>query len=101
MAFPAVAVGLLLGGTETVVWIPLGRFLGIALLGLGLACWPEKRTEYSSSAIRAMLAYNVLVIVFLAYLGLAEHFFGLLLWPAVVLHLAMTTGLLVSVLRSH
>ena len=33
-----------------------------------------------------MLTYNVLISLYLAYLGTAGHQGGLLLWPAVALH---------------
>ena len=64
----------------------LGRCFGIALLALGVACWPgRQRAESGSPAFRAMLTYNVLIALYLAYLGTVGHL-GLLLWPAVALH---------------
>ena len=63
----------------------------IALVALGLACWPK--TDAAGDGIparRAMLAYNALVAVYLAYLGLAAHLAGLLLWPAVAEHVVVT-----------
>ena len=41
-----------------------------------------------------MLAYNVLIAAFLAYLFASEHIGGVLLWPAVVLH-AVVASLLI------
>jgi hypothetical protein len=38
-----------------------------------------------------MLTYSASVTLYLAYLGLAGGFGGVLLWPAVVLHLVLTT----------
>jgi hypothetical protein len=37
-----------------------------------------------------MLIYNTVVALYLAYLGFAGTFTGVLLWPAVVLHLILT-----------
>ena len=37
-----------------------------------------------------MLLYNVLVTLYLAWVGLGAEFVGVLLWPAVVVHAALT-----------
>ena len=42
---PAKVIALLLGTIEAGLGIPLARFLGIALLALGLACWPGGNRE--------------------------------------------------------
>jgi hypothetical protein len=55
---------------------------GIALIGLGIACWP-------GPPLIGMLTYSAAVTLYLAYLGLAGSFGGVLLWPAVVLHLLL------------
>jgi len=84
---PAIVVALLLGANSSGGGTPIGRFLGIALLALGAACWPgRQRTESDSPALRGMLIYNPLVVLLLAYLGVVEHQAGVLLWPAVALH---------------
>src|SRR5512138_819391 len=60
----------------------LGRIAGIAMLGAGLAAWPAPAPASSpASAVRALLIYNLLAAVYLAYLGLASHLTGILLWP--------------------
>ena len=65
----------------------LGRCFGIALLTLGLACWPgRQRAASGTPAFRAMLIYNALIALYLAFLGTVRHRAGLLLWPAVALH---------------
>jgi hypothetical protein len=46
-----------------------------------------------------MLTYGALVTVFLAYLGFAGGLTGVLLWPAVVLHLILTALLTRDVTR--
>jgi len=70
----------LLFGEELVgIAIPVARIAGIALVALGMACWP-------GHARVGMLAYSAAVTLYLAYLGLAGGLVGVLLWPAVVLH---------------
>jgi hypothetical protein len=64
----------------------LARFLGIALIGLGVACWP-------GPARRGMLVYGGAAAAYLAYVGLAERMVGILLWPAVALHLILAASL--------
>jgi Ca2+/Na+ antiporter len=87
MIDPAIVVAWLLGTEVSGVGTLLGRCFGIALLALGLACWPGRhRAEGGSPAFRAMLIYNVLIALYLAYLGTAGHLGGVLLWPAVALH---------------
>ena len=84
---PAIVVTLLLGAEVSGAGTLLGRCFGIALLALGLACWPSRqRAESSAPAFQAMLIYNVLIALYLAYLGTVGHLGGLLLWPVVALH---------------
>jgi len=79
-------VRLLLGADISEGGMLVGRFFGIALLGLGLACWPARLCATSDSpAFRAMLVYNLLIALYLAYLGTGGHL-GVLLWPVVVFH---------------
>jgi hypothetical protein len=78
-------VGRLLFGEElTGIVIPVARVLGIALLALGVCCWPD------STALCGMLTYGALVTLYLAYLGVIGEWVGPLLWPAVVLHGILT-----------
>jgi drug/metabolite transporter (DMT)-like permease len=84
---PRLVVGLLVGEKTPVGDIPMGRLPGIAILALGLACWPSGRHgEAGSPAFRGMLVYNVLIAVFLVYLFEVGHLGGALLWPAAALH---------------
>jgi len=63
--------------------LPIARVAGIALTGLGIACWP-------GPPLFGMLSYSAMVTLYLAYLGLAAGLSGPLLWPAVILHLLLT-----------
>jgi hypothetical protein len=69
--------------------LPVARCFGVALLALGLACWPGPAAGNRWPALRGMLTYNSVIALFLAYLGAVEHVGGLLLWPAVGLHAAV------------
>ena len=77
----------------TGVAIPLARVAGIALLGLGVSCWP-------GPPLVGMLTYSAVVTLYLACVGVAGGSTGLLLWPAVVLHVILT-ALLARALTSH
>lgn len=90
---PGIVIRLLLGQNSLGAELALGRFLGIALLALGLACWPGQQAGSNAPAFRAMLVYNLFVAILLTYLGAVEHFFGLFLWPAVALHFGLAAVL--------
>jgi hypothetical protein len=78
-------VGRLLLGQELAgIAIPLARVLGIALIALGVACWPGRTT------LCGMLTYSVLATGYLAWLGIRGEWVGPVLWPAVVLHTILT-----------
>jgi len=80
---PSLVGRLLLGEEFTGVTIPVARVLGIALLALGFACWPGTPRV-------GMLTYSATVTLYLAYVGFAGGFTGILLWPAVVAHAILT-----------
>jgi hypothetical protein len=81
---PSLVSRLLLGAELTDVSVSVGRVTGIALIALGIACWP------SWMALCGMLTYGGLVTLYLAYLGIRGERVGPLLWPAVVLHAVVT-----------
>jgi hypothetical protein len=84
---PRTVVGLLVGPNAPVEEIPMGRLPGIAILALGLACWPDGgHARRGSPAFRGMLFYNVMIALFLVYLFKIGHLGGVLLWPGVALH---------------
>jgi hypothetical protein len=80
---PGLVGRLLLGEELTGIAIPVAGVAGIALLGLGIAFWP-------GTPRAGMLTYSAAVTVYLAYLGFTGVATGLLLWPAVVLHVILT-----------
>lgn len=78
-------VGRLLFGEElTGIVIPVARVLGIALLALGVGCWP------GSTPLCGMLTYSGLVTLYLLYLAIRGEWVGPLLWPVVALHGILT-----------
>ena len=80
---PSLVGQLLLGEELTGIAIPVGRVAGIALIALGIACWP-------GPPMVGLLTYSASVTLYLAYLGFAGGLTGVLLWPAVALHAILT-----------
>jgi hypothetical protein len=80
---PSLVGRLLLGEELTGIAIPVARVAGIALIALGVACLP-------GAQLIGMLTYSVAVTLYLAYVGFAGGMSGILLWPAVVLHVILT-----------
>ena len=80
---PSLVGRFLLGEEVTGTAIPVARVAGIALVALGVACWPGPPRV-------GMLTYSAAVTLYLAYVGFAGGLTGVLLWPAVVLHVILT-----------
>ena len=77
----------LLGAELTGITVIVARMAGIALIGLGVACWPGPPRL-------GMLIYSTAVTLYLAYISVSGASTGMLMWPAVVLH-AIIAALLV------
>jgi hypothetical protein len=86
---PSLVVHLLLGEQLTGLAMPVARVAGIALIALGIVCWP-------GPPLVGMLTYSA--TLYLAYLGFAG-LSGILLWPAVVLRAILTALLSRDVTR--
>ena len=80
---PSIVGQLLLGQEFAGVTLPVARVAGIALIALGAGLWP-------GPPLVGMLIYSTVVTLYLAYLGFAGGLTGVLLWPAVVLHLILS-----------
>jgi hypothetical protein len=103
IAVPAMVVRLLLGAEISGASVFLGRVTGVALLALGVACWfasYEVQNRAARGLASAMLLYNVGVVLILGAAGLRSRPVGIALWPAVILHAAMSVWCVVS-LRSN
>jgi hypothetical protein len=83
-------VGQVLFGAEvTGIAVIVARVTGIALIGLGVACWPGPPRV-------GMLTYNAAITLYLVYVGFAGGLTGILLWPAIGLHVILTALLLLT-----
>jgi len=80
---PSLVGQLLFGAELTGIAMTVARVTGIALIALGVACWP-------GTPLTGMLTYSAAVTLYLAYVGFAGGLTGILLWPAVVLHVILT-----------
>jgi hypothetical protein len=93
LAVPSITASLLLGAPlDSPAAISLARVGGAAILALALVCWLARRDAESLASrglVVAMLFYNIAVAAVLAFAGLSDGLHGVLLWPAVVFHVAM------------
>lgn len=103
LCLPSASVRLLVGAPlEGSAALTVARVGGAALTALAVACWLAREDTKSRAArgiVAAMLLYNLAAAVILAYAGLGLGLYGIALWPAVVIHLAMS-GWCVVCLRS-
>lgn len=91
---PSTVGWLLLDESLSGAGLAVGRVAGVALLALGVGGWVGRKQHGKNSALAAMLTYNVLTAIYLAYLGIEGAQAGKLLWPAVAIHAAL--GLLLA-----
>lgn len=68
------------------------RVAGMALIGLGVACWP--RDASAPQPLWGMLTYSALATLYLAYVGIRGETVGPLLWPAAITHALLVVLLL-------
>lgn len=83
MVAPVLVGHLLLGTDLAGAAVVVARVAGIALLALGVGCWP-------GPASLGMLTYSTLATVYLAYVAIGGEWVGPLLWPVVILHAVIT-----------
>jgi hypothetical protein len=84
---PSLVGQLLFGEQLTGVAIPVARVTGVALLALGIACWP-------GPPLVGMLTYSAAVTLYLSYIGVAGDLTGVFLWPVITLHVILTALLI-------
>ena len=80
---PSLVGQLLLGAELTGIAVIVARVAGIALVALSVACWP-------GTPFIGMLTYSAAVTLYLAYVGFVGGVSGVLLWPAVIVHVILT-----------
>jgi hypothetical protein len=94
LSYPSVAVAFLVGAPlEGPAALAVARVCGAGLLSLGVACWLARGDTQSRAAnglVAAMLLYDVAVAAILAFAALGHGLYGVALWPAVILHTAMS-----------
>jgi|SRR5271157_534924 len=83
LIYPPIVVRLLFGEEISGIGVVMSRVAGIALIGLGVSCWPGNSTF---QPLNGMLVYSTLAMLYLMYIGVRGEFAGVLLWPAVVVH---------------
>jgi hypothetical protein len=100
---PSFPVGLLLGeALGSGASIVVGRVAGAALIAIAVSCWLEReaRPPGSRGLIVGLLIYNIAVSMVLVHATMVGRMHGIILWPAVVLHLLFALWC-VAPLRSH
>jgi hypothetical protein len=83
LAYPPIVVRLLFDAEIAGACIIMSRLAGIALIGLGTACWPGKS---AFQPLYGMLTYSTMAMLYLIVIGARGEGTGPLLWPAVVVH---------------
>ena len=96
---PDVLCVLLFDAKPDGIAMPLARWLGVGLLGLGIASLPSKDWESRRNAVGGLFVFNAGVTILVAWVGVtAAH--GYLLWPVAILHAAIVVALLPALLAS-
>ena len=103
LAVPTVVAQVLLGATlDAPAALTVARVAGAALLALAVVCWLAASDTQSCAArgvVCGMVIYNLGAAVILGAAGIQSQRTGIGLWPAVILHAAMTVWCLTSLLR--
>jgi hypothetical protein len=103
LAVPSMTASLLLGmPLDSPAAVSLARVGGAAIVALAIVCWLARRDADSLASrnlIVAMLSYNTAVAVVLAFASISDGLHGVLLWPAVVFHVAMSAWCIASLQR--
>ena len=98
VTMPALVGRALLGADLPLSGQVVARCFGVALIALALAVWPDRGRATGAPALRALLLYNASIAAYLAWQGAHWHIGGILLWPAVVLHVAVAALLALPLL---
>jgi hypothetical protein len=104
LMLPRLTVRVLLGAELIGAGVATSRLCGVALVSLGLACWPESEPplpRMDRRAIRALLIYNASATAYLGWLMAFDGDRGILLVPAMVIHAVLAALLARIVLWSR
>ena len=97
LTVPAILCLLLFAAKPEAVGVPLARFVGVALLALGIGCLPSTNAGSRRNVV-GLLVFNVGVTVLFAWVGITRPH-GFLLWPVVILHTAVAGALVLNLLN--
>jgi hypothetical protein len=95
---PPIVIRLLFGAEIADAGVIASRVAGLALIALGIACWPGAA---AARPLGPMLTYSSLVTIYFLCLGLTRHWTGKLLWPAVGLHAVLSMLLALTGCKSR
>jgi|SRR5664279_1798979 len=98
VAYPPIVVRLLFGAEISGAGLIMSRIAGIALIGLGVACWPGNS---GVQQLYGMLTYSTLAMLYLIRIGIRGMPEGPLLWPAVVAHALLSAFLVRARFKSE
>jgi hypothetical protein len=105
LGLPSFTASLLFGTPlESPAAVSLARVGGAAIVTLALFCWLTRRDVHgpaSQAVAVALLFYNFAVAGVLAFASLGLDLHGILLWPAIVFHVAMVAWCVAALLRSE
>lgn len=100
IAAPGIMTQLLFASALEGAGVIVARIGGMGLLGLALACWPARVEGARRSGVAGLFAYNLLTGIYMLIVGLGGVAVGILLWPAVVVHL-IVAALIADVWRRN
>ena len=92
LVYPPIVIRLLFGSETGASGVLMTRVAGIALIALGVACWPDGKMF---RAFLGMLTYTLLAMLYLVYVDVNGGV-GILLWPALAEHAAMAVLLFLA-----
>ena len=90
LVYPPIVIRLLFASEIAGAGALVTRLTGISLISLGVACWPDRNML---RAFFGMLTYTLLATLYLFYVGVRGEA-GILLWPAVAVHVVLSVLLL-------
>ena|SRR5271167_3802077 len=70
LAWPSIVVRLLFGAEISGAGFIMSRIAAIALIGLGVSCWPS---DSAFQALNGMLTYSTLAMLYLAAIGIGGY----------------------------
>ena len=83
------------------LWI--ARLAGAAILTIGIICYfarSDTQSQTQRGVLLGMLFYNLAAAILLTHAGIGLSLAGILLWPAVILHVILAAWCMVCCLGS-